>query len=219
MKRLMVLGLACGLVACSPTDKTPKQVDLESETSKFSYALGMDMGKSLAAIGIELDADAFVDAFRTRLSAGDLRLTDEESRTVLQAMAEKKKAEMAAEKKVLAEKNQKSGNDYLAENKKKNGVTVTASGLQYEVIEAATGAKPTASDVVKVHYRGTVNDGSEFDSSYSRNAPATFPLNGVIKGWTEGVQLMNVGRTYRFIVPSDLAYGVNAPGASGPNAT
>lgn len=120
----------------------------------------------------------------------------------------------------LAEKNKLAGAAFLAENTSKEGVITTASGLQYTVITAAEGEKPTASQNVTVHYKGTTLDDEEFDSSYSRNAPATFPLNRVIAGWTEGVQLMSIGSTYRFFIPSELAYGAQgAGGAIGPNAT
>ncbi len=120
----------------------------------------------------------------------------------------------------LAANNKAEGEAFLAENTKKDGVITTASGLQYTILTAAEGDKPSVSSNVTVHYRGTTLNGEEFDSSYSRNAPATFPLNRVIAGWTEGVQLMSVGEKYRFFIPSDLAYGAQgAGGAIGPNAT
>lgn len=120
----------------------------------------------------------------------------------------------------LANNNKQAGEEFLAENTKKEGVITTASGLQYTVLTAAEGEKPTASSNVTVHYKGTTLDGKEFDSSYSRNAPATFPLNRVIAGWTEGVQLMSIGEKYRFFIHSDLGYGAKgAGGAIGPNAT
>jgi FKBP-type peptidyl-prolyl cis-trans isomerase len=120
----------------------------------------------------------------------------------------------------MAEKNKTEGAAFLAENAGKEGIITTDSGLQYEIITASEGDKPAASNQVTVHYKGTTLDGTEFDSSYSRNAPATFPLNRVIAGWTEGVQLMSVGSKYRFFIPSELAYGAQgAGGAIGPNAT
>ncbi|NOQ14496.1 MAG: FKBP-type peptidyl-prolyl cis-trans isomerase [Methyloprofundus sp.] len=120
----------------------------------------------------------------------------------------------------LANNNKQAGEEFLAENTKKEGVITTVSGLQYTVLTAAEGEKPTASSNVTVHYKGTTLDGKEFDSSYSRNAPATFPLNRVIAGWTEGVQLMSIGEKYRFFIHSDLGYGAKgAGGAIGPNAT
>ncbi|MDX8395102.1 MAG: FKBP-type peptidyl-prolyl cis-trans isomerase [Mariprofundaceae bacterium] len=220
-KWIGITVLACGLAACSQntSDGNIKPVALDTEQTKFSYALGMDVGRTLAGIGKDLDRDAFIEAFNTTLDHGDVRLTAEEAGKVLQAMAKKKQEEMLATRNAQGEKNKKTGEAFLAANKQRDGIKTTESGLQYEVIDLSDGAKPTSEDTVKVHYRGTLIDGTEFDSSYSRKEPASFPLKNVIPGWTEGVQLMNVGSKYRFFVPSDLAYGENGPGPIGSNST
>jgi len=214
---LMVATLA----ACSKDETaTPKQVALDSDRAKFSYAMGMDVGNSLRQMGGEIDVDAFVDAFRTSIANGEMRMKAEDAAKVKQAFFQKRQQEQQEKMKVEGDANKKAGESFLAANKQKEGVTTTASGLQYEVITQGKGDKPSSTDTVKVHYRGTLIDGTEFDSSYARGEPATFPLNRVIRGWTEGVQLMNVGSKYRLFVPSDLGYGPRGAGAKiGPNAT
>lgn len=218
MKRLLFVSLAAlGLSACN------QEASLESEEAKFSYALGMDVGGNVGpqiqAMGVELDEAAFFEAMRTAMKSGESRLTPEQiaevKETVFKRLMEKKVAEMKA----VGEANKKAGEKFLTENGKRAGVKSTASGLQYEVVSEGSGAKPAATDTVKVHYRGTTLDGKEFDSSYKRNEPAQFPLNGVIAGWTEGVQLMTVGSKYKFYIPSDLAYGPQGNQGIEPNST
>jgi FKBP-type peptidyl-prolyl cis-trans isomerase len=138
---------------------------------------------------------------------------------VRQEFMQKLQAKRVAEEKVAADKNKTEGAAFLAKNKTKAGVKTTASGLQYEVVKEGTGPKPKETDTVKVDYTGTKIDGTKFDSSVDRGQPATFPLNGVIKGWTEGLQLMPVGSEYKLVIPAELAYGENAPPTIGPNAT
>lgn len=197
---------------------TIEQINQLPEADKQAYALGENMGKYVqmqaeqyADFGLEFSADRVKEGFMAAIE-GNALLTDEESQKYIQALqmaAQQKQAEFAQ---VEGQKNLEAGLAYLEENKKREGVTVTESGIQYEVLTAAEGAKPKATDTVKVHYHGTLIDGTVFDSSVERGEPATFPLNRVIKGWTEGVQLMSVGSKFRFHIPSELAYGARATG-------
>ncbi len=222
MKKYIVIAAVAMLAACSQQQKAeaPKQAALDSEVAKVSYAIGMDVGKSLKGLGTDIDRAAFTEALNAQLDNADTRLTAEEAGKAKQAFFQKRAAKQAEERKASAAKNKAEGEKFLSENAKKDGVTTTASGLQYEVLKMGDGAKPVATDKVKVHYRGTTLDGTEFDSSYKRGQPISFPLNGVIKGWTEGVQLMPVGSKFKFYIPSNLAYGENGAGATiAPNST
>lgn len=220
MKKLIVLAvMVLGLAACTQ-EKADKPVALESDKAKFSYAMGMDVGSSLGQVGTDIDTDAFVEAFRTSIAKGETRLKAEEAKKIQQAFFMKKQKEQHEKMQASGTANKTTGEAFLAANKQKDGITTTASGLQYEVLTPAEGDKPAATQTVKVHYRGTLIDGTEFDSSYKRGEPATFPLNRVIRGWTEGVQLMSPGSKYRFFVPSELGYGERGAGADiGPNST
>jgi len=186
-----------------------------TDTQKQAYAMGASMGLFVSnraeqqeQLGLTLDQDALQQGFKDGLN-DTLKFTPEQ----IQQIAQQEMAEQAAEKNIEA------GLAYLEENGKKEGVVTTESGLQYEVLEEGEGASPEATDMVKVHYRGTLLDGTEFDSSYKRGEPAEFPLNRVISGWTEGVQLMKEGAKYRFHIPSELAYGARSTGAITPNST
>lgn len=194
--------------------------ELESETQRYSYILGLDVGQSLSNLDTELDLDVLRRGIEDALEGGERAMSDEEIQTTRNALMQQVQAQAQARAQAQAEANRQAGADFLAENAEREGVEVTDSGLQYEVIEAGDGERPSAEDTVTVHYRGTLLDGTEFDSSYSRGEPATFPLNGVIPGWTEGLQLMPVGSTYKFYIPSELAYGERGAGqAIGPNST
>ncbi len=222
--KLMMLGLvAAGLVACaqeSDTTVLQQDVSLDTEIQKLSYAMGMDVGRSLKELDAGIDADAFTLAVRDALAGQTMRLDDASAVKMKQDFFRKKQEERMAKRAAEAEENKVKGEAFLADNAKKAGVKVTASGLQYEVITMGDGEKPKADSKVKVHYRGTTIDGVEFDSSYSRGQPISFPLNGVIKGWSEGVALMPVGSKFRFFIPSELAYGERGAGAKiGPNST
>jgi FKBP-type peptidyl-prolyl cis-trans isomerase len=222
MKKSIVLGtVVLGLVACSQGEApADKPVALDSDRSKLGYAMGMDVGKSLGRMAADIDAEAFVEAFRTSFAKGEMRMKPEEAAGVTQAYFQEKQQEKQAEMAATGAANKSSGMAFLAENKQKDGITTTPSGLQYELLRASEGARPVATDTVKVHYKGTLIDGTEFDSSYARGEPAIFPLNGVIPAWTEGVQLMSVGSKYRLFAPSELAYGERGAGEKiGPNAT
>lgn len=187
--------------------------------AEYSYMVGMDVGRGLGSIKDEVDINIVIQALQASLKGEKTTLTEPEALSVRQEFMQKLQAKQAAKSKEDAEKNQKEGDDFLAKNKTKKGVKVTESGLQYEVIKEGSGAKPKATDTVKVDYTGTKIDGTKFDSSVDRGQPATFPLNGVIPGWTEGVQLMTPGSEYKFYVPAKLAYGERGPGTIGPNAT
>ncbi len=219
----MMLLLAVGLAACSQPqqpEKAADTVDLTSESAKLSYAIGLDVGQSLKSLNAEIDQQAFMAAIADRLDERPLKMEAQEAAKVKQAFFKARAEKQMAERKAKGEANRKAGEKFLAENAKKPGVKVTDSGLQYEVLKQGDGPRPKATDKVTVHYRGTLLDGTEFDSSYSRGQPATFPLNGVIKGWTEGVQLMNVGSKYRFYIPAELAYGERGAGNRiEPNST
>ena len=195
--------------------KPPVAID----KNKISTMVGMDIGRGLTQIKDDIDIKVVEQALEQTLKGEKTSLTQEEALQVRQAYMQQMQAKRVTEQKAAAEKNKTEGTAFLAKNKSKSGVKATASGLQYEVEKEGTGPKPKATDTVKVNYLGTKIDGTKFDSSYDRGQPATFPLNGVIKGWSEGLQLMPVGSKYKFYVPADLAYGENAPGPIGPNAT
>ena len=183
---------------------------------KVSYALGIGIGRQLSQMGAaDLNIDDFAQAIKDVI-AGDLKLGDAEAQQIVQEFfakqEEKQKAE-AAEKGKAAKQD---GEKFLAENGKKEGVITTASGLQYLVLREGTGQNPKATDTVECHYEGTLIDGTKFDSSYDRGQTATFPLNQVIAGWTEGLQLMKEGGKYRFFIPYELGYGERGAGASIP---
>lgn len=193
--------------------------DLNTEPQKLGYIIGMDIGKSLREQGAEVDIDTLLEAVRATYDGEELAMTDEEAAAVRQEYVARRQAEQQAESSAISAKNSAEGQAFLAANKAKEGVKTTESGLQYKVVTMGTGAKPAATDTVKVHYRGTLLDGTEFDSSYSRNEPITFALNRVIPGWTEGVQLMPVGSKFEFFIPSELAYGEAGGGPIPPNST
>ena len=207
-----LVGAACQK-APPPEAKGPA---LDSDVAKASYGLGYNIAGNVGnQYGKALDSKAFMAGVEDGFAGTSAKVPEEAVLAALNALNDAR----AQERGKLAETNLAAAKAYLAENGKKPGVTTTASGLQYEVEKEGTGPKPKATDTVKVNYLGTKIDGTKFDSSYDRGQPATFPLNGVIKGWSEGLQLMPVGSKYKLYVPADLAYGENAPGPIGPNAT
>jgi FKBP-type peptidyl-prolyl cis-trans isomerase FkpA/FKBP-type peptidyl-prolyl cis-trans isomerase FklB len=193
--------------------------ELKTESQKLGYIIGMDIGKSLREQGADVDINTLLEAVQATYEGKELAMTEEEAATVRQEYIASRQAEQQAEASAIGAKNAAEGQAFLAANKTKEGVKTTESGLQYKVVTQGDGAMPAATDTVKVHYRGTLLDGTEFDSSYSRNEPITFALNRVIPGWTEGVQLMPVGSKYEFFIPSDLAYGEAGGGPIPPNST
>lgn len=212
----IVLGLALLTVPAAAQDapafKTPKD--------KFSYALGMEIGKGFRKQALDLDPESVGKGFADAFSGGKTLLTEDEMRAVLTSAQEeysKKQAALRAEK---AQAALKEGEAFLAANKSKEGVVTLPSGLQYKILKAGTGEKPEIDETVVCNYRGTLIDGTEFDSSAKHNGPATFPLRGVIKGWTEALQLMPVGSKWQLFVPPQLAYGENGAGQIiPPNST
>lgn len=189
---------------------------LDSLTQRLSYIVGENLAHQMKNDGLELDAAVVALAVQDVMSDHASRLTDAEKRSTVEQVQQESEQRRAA---ALA-KNKAEGEAYLAENAKKDGVTTTASGLQYKQLVAGTGAKPTTSDRVKVHYHGTLTDGTVFDSSYERGEPIVFPVTGVIAGWVEGLQLMNVGSKFELTIPSNLAYGAHGSGpVIGPDAT
>jgi len=221
-KRIAIVAVAMLMAGCSAGSQhaadQKKGVSLDSESSKFSYAIGLDIGHSLKRIGMKIDLDAFDAAVAAIMQGRKPVLSEQDAAQAKQLVFKKQQEKFLSRRKVLAAKNKKAGAAFLAGNAKKPGVTVTASGLQYQILKAGSGPKPKATDRVKVNYRGTLIDGAVFDSSYKRGQPAAFPLNEVIKGWKEGLQLMPVGGKYRFFIPSTLAYGERGVGKIGPNA-
>lgn len=196
-------------------DEHGAKLDLTSDKVKLGYTVGTQIGRDLQLNSMEqeIDVKALAAAITDVFEAKTPQMTDEEMVAAQQAFQQKKQAEFEA----LAGQNQASGDAYLEENKAKEGVKVTESGLQYEVLREGKGAKPTATDTVRVHYLGTLTDGTPFDSSYARNQPADFPVNAVIPGFSEGLQLMQEGAKYRFVIPSQQAYGIQGPPSIGPN--
>ena len=208
---------AAGDKAAAADAKTGTYPGLPTEKEQISYAIGMAMGKQLAEIKDEVNLDTVVKAMRSQMAAEKLLLNDEQAKSIFEGFGQKMQAKQIAKTMADAKTNLESGTKFLAENGKKAGVVTTPSGLQYQVLSAGTGAKPVAKDGVKVHYKGSLLEGKTFDSSYDRGEPAVMPLDGVIPGWSEGLQLMPVGSKYKFWIPSTLAYGEQAPPTIGPN--
>jgi FKBP-type peptidyl-prolyl cis-trans isomerase FklB len=193
---------------------------LKNQKEKISYSIGMEIGKNFKKQSIDVDPEVLLKGIQDGTSGGKALMTEQEIRDTLTAFQKERMAKQEEETKKIGEKNRKEGEAFLAANKKKEGVKTLASGLQYKVIKAGTGKKPKSTDTVTTHYRGTLIDGTEFDSSYNRGQPATFPVHGVIPGWTEALQLMEEGAKWQLFVPSKLGYGDRGAGqAIGPNAT
>jgi FKBP-type peptidyl-prolyl cis-trans isomerase FklB len=214
--RLMVtLGLGL-LAATAAAQDAPA---LKDQKEKLSYALGMDLGNQFRRQSVEVDPDLFVKGLKDSLSGSKTLLTEQEARAVITELQNEIRKKQMAIAKEVGDKNKKEGDAFLAENKTKEGVVTLVSGLQYKILKAGEGRKPTIDDSVVCHYRGTLINGTEFDSSYKRNQPATFPVKGVIKGWTEALQLMPTGSKWQLFIPSTLAYGERGAGNVGPSAT
>ena len=196
----------------------PGIAGLETERAQVSYMIGRDIANSMKIIKDDLDLEILRQAMEDTFQERDSKLTDEQMKEIQAAFTTKLQARQAAEAAELAAKSKAEGEAFLAENKSKPGVQVTESGLQYRVERAGNGATPTASDVVRVHYKGTLLNGETFDSSYDRGEPAEFGLGQVIPGWSEGVQLMKVGSKYTFWIPAELAYGEAGGGPIPANA-
>jgi FKBP-type peptidyl-prolyl cis-trans isomerase FklB len=204
----------------APSGEAVPAGKLKTLKERSSYAIGIDIGRNLKGQGLEIDSALLARGIADALAGGKNLLSDKEIHETMielqKIVAEQQKGLNAK----LSQKNKKEGEAFLAENKKKEGVKTLPSGLQYKVLREGKGASPKATDLVTTHYKGTLLNGSEFDSSYGRGEPATFPVNGVIKGWTEALQLMKVGDKWQLFIPSDLAYGERGAGEDiPPNAT
>ncbi|MGI8561449.1 MAG: FKBP-type peptidyl-prolyl cis-trans isomerase [Luteimonas sp.] len=231
---LLAASLLIAIAACKPVDKdaaataedsspdaTAAIPGLKTDKQQVSYMIGMQLGQSMKPVKDEIDLDMVMRAARTTLEEGELLMTEEQAMQVAQSFGERMQAKQKAEAEALAKTNLAEGGKFLAENATKPNVQSTASGLQYQVLTQGKGAKPTAEQTVRVHYKGELLDGTTFDSSYDRGEPAVFALNQVAPGWAEGVQLMPVGSKYKLWIPSKLGYGEQGTpgGPIGPNAT
>ena len=213
MQRFIIVIAVLSFASTGFGEDKPQLKDLKD---KVSYGVGLNVGTNFKKQGQELNPDALLDGLKDGLSGKQPALSETEQRETMEAWSK----QMEEKQKAAGEKNVAEGTKYLEENKKKGGVKTTASGLQYKVLKEGTGAQPKESDTVSVNYRGTLINGNEFDSSYKRGQPATFPVNGVIRGWTEALQLMKTGSKYQLFIPSALAYGERAAGPDiAPNST
>ncbi len=225
MRQLAIIAailILAGSVAFAqqPGAETKKDPGPETKKDKVSYSIGVIVGKDMKTQGIDLNPDVFGRGFRDGLSGTKPAMTDEDMQKAMSEFRTEMAAQKQAEMKKLADENKAKEDAFLAENKTKEGVKTTASGLQYKVLKEGTGKMPTAYDTVVVHYRGSLLDGTEFDSSYKRNEPATLPVSGLIPGWTEALQMMKTGSKWQIWVPSKSAYGeAGAGGVIPPNAT
>jgi FKBP-type peptidyl-prolyl cis-trans isomerase FklB len=200
--------------------KAGTPVTLKTQKDKFSYALGMKMGENLKKQSVPVDPAIFSRGLRDALAGNKTLLTDEEAQGAMAAVQNDMRQKQQAKMKEEGDANKKQGDAFLAANKGKQGIVTLPSGLQYKILTPGTGPKPTANDSVVCNYKGTLIDGKEFDSSYKRGQPATFPVTGVIKGWTEALQLMPVGSKWQLFIPPDLAYGERGAGGDiGPDST
>jgi FKBP-type peptidyl-prolyl cis-trans isomerase FklB len=207
----LLLGAALTL-ACNSHGADPKPLSTQKE--KSSYGVGMNVGKRFKSEFLDLDIDAFMRGFKDALNDAKPALTESELTDAMAAL--KKDVEQRASEQ--GTKNKKAGDDFLARNKTEKGVKTTESGLQYQVLKDGTGAIPKDGDSVTVHYRGTLIDGSEFDSSYKRNEPTSFPVNGVIPGWVEALKMMKTGSKWKLVIPPNLAYGESGQPGIPPNS-
>lgn len=214
----MFVGVFIILLAGAAAAKdVPK---LKTEKEKRSYAIGMDLGTGLKKMSVELDPKLLDQGLRDAMSGGKTMMTPDELRETLTSLQKELKEKEAKTMQQIADKNGKEGEAFLANNKTKEGVVTLASGLQYKILKAGEGNKPTSDNTVECHYKGTLIDGTEFDSSYRRGQPVSFAVKGVISGWTEALQLMPVGSKWQLFIPAKLAYGDKVAGPRiGPNST
>jgi FKBP-type peptidyl-prolyl cis-trans isomerase FklB len=215
----LLLALAVGCTAEDAKSPAAEEVKLDTQKKRISYTIGLNIGQDFARQEMEIDTDVLVLGVIDALGEKEPRMTQEEMAAEVQTYQQEMRAKQEARLKEVTDKNVEEGKAFLVENAKKDGVVVLESGLQYKVIEPGQGAKPTADSMVKVHYKGTLVDGAEFDSSYRRGQPASFPVGGVIPGWTEALLLMQEGAKWQLFIPSELAYGERGAGQDiGPNA-
>jgi FKBP-type peptidyl-prolyl cis-trans isomerase FklB len=213
MKSILLSAVALSLaVSVLAEDKPPQLKDLKD---KASYSIGLNFGMNFKRQNVDLNSDAFAAGFKDGMSGRNPLMSEQEVRDTMAAFEK----DMQQKQGEMAQKNGAEAGKFLAANKTKEGVKTTSSGLQYKALKEGNGAQPKSSDTVIVNYRGTLIDGTEFDSSYKRGQPATFPVGGVIKGWTEALQLMKVGSKYQLFIPASLAYGEQGRPGIPPNAT
>lgn len=218
MKYLAIVALSVVLLACE--SNTQNKADLKTTQDSVSYIIGTSIGKNLKAQKVEVSVDQLARGVRDVVDSNTLLITDEQAESIMSAFQQRMLARQEEEAHAAGEIHRKEGEAFLAQNKSKAGVKVTASGLQYKVIKMGAGPKPKADQTVTVHYSGRTIDGKEFDSSYKRGEPTTFGVSQVIKGWTEALQLMPVGSKWELYIPADLAYGDRGAGqAIPPGAT
>jgi FKBP-type peptidyl-prolyl cis-trans isomerase len=202
---IALMGLTAALAL--PAADSPPNTNFKTEKEKISYMLGMNFGKQAKQSDVDVDLTAYMNGVKDVLTGGKMLLTDDEAKQVMMTFQQNLQTKRTEKQKVEGEKNKKDGETFLAENKKKDGVITTASGLQYKIETKGSGKPPTSNDTVVCHYRGTLIDGTEFDSSYKRSEPSSFGVTGVIPGWTEALLMMPVGSKWKLFIPSNLAYG------------
>ena len=209
------------LAGCTPEEaSSASELKLDTPKNRISYTIGVNIGQDFKSQNMDVDPDLLLMGLKDTLSGKELQLTEEEMVQEIQNFQQEMQVKMAAEMEAKAAENKAAGEAFLAENAKQEGVVVTESGLQYKIIEPGQGDSPGPADVATVHYRGTLIDGTQFDSSYDRGQPASFPVGGVIPGWSEALQLMKPGAKWQLSIPAELAYGERGAGQDiGPNST
>jgi len=217
--KLLIIGVMLSGMALAEGQEPQAPQVLQTQKEKLSYGIGVNAARNFKSLELDLDIELLIRALRDVYSGNKLLLSEDELRLVLDAHQKDFLRKQAEAAKALADKNKKEGDAFLAENKTKEGVVTLASGLQYKILKAGEGKMPTESDTVQVQYKGTLIDGTEFDSSYKRGQPAAFPLKNIIAGWREALKLMPVGSRWQLFMPPELAYGTRGSGQIGPNAT
>lgn len=212
MRLFFLLVLIVSILSCQKSNLADEKIELKEKSEKISYGLGLQIGKMYQSLNVKIDPKLFARGFSDGISGTAPLITEEEVEQILFEMSQQMNSQQEEKMSAAGEENKKKGDAFLAANKAKPGVKTTASGLQYTILKSGNGKKPALTDTVTVHYKGTLIDGTEFDSSYGRGEPATFPLNRVIQGWQEGLQLMQEGAKFQFVIPSDLAYGNRSAG-------
>lgn len=219
MKRLGLIILSAALAGCQQSGEK-QSWEFQSQKDTVSYSIGIDVGRSFSSQQLDLTPKFVAKGIEDAMTGNDLLMADKDMEEALQRFQEEMMTKHDASQKDQSGENKKEGEEFLAANKVKEGVVTTESGLQYKVIRKGTGRTPKKTDTIETHYRGTLINGKEFDSSYERGQTANFPVSGVIKGWTEALQLMKEGAKWELYIPSELAYGARGAGNNiGPDAT